>query len=47
MRDAWFGWDDAKAASNWHKHDVSFHVACEAFDDPRSTEEIEPDPDEE
>ncbi len=29
-----FEWDDAKAASNWHKHGVSFEEAIGVFADP-------------
>lgn len=47
MRGDRFEWDDAKAALNVAKHDVSFEVACEAFDDPDWIEEPEPDPHEE
>jgi uncharacterized protein len=34
MRNDRFEWDDAKAASNLFKHDVSFDDAAKAFDDP-------------
>jgi len=30
-----FEWDDAKAASNIRKHDVSFELASSVFHDPR------------
>ena len=29
-----FEWDSQKAAVNFHKHTISFEVACEAFFDP-------------
>jgi hypothetical protein len=31
---AQFEWDDAKAASNFAKHGISFATATAAFDDP-------------
>ena len=34
MRDDEFEWDDAKAAANLARHDVSFETARRAFDDP-------------
>ena len=46
MNDMDFEWDDAKAARNAVKHGVSFEIAREAFDDPNSIEEADPDPDE-
>lgn len=46
MRDDRFEWDDAKAASNLRKHDVSFEQAREAFDDPKLIEEVDDDLDE-
>ena len=33
MNDDAFEWDDAKAASNWVKHDISFEMAREVFKD--------------
>jgi hypothetical protein len=33
MQDDDFEWDDAKAASNWRDHAVSFEMAREAFRD--------------
>lgn len=38
-----FEWDDAKAATNERKHDVSFGEAATAFADPLAA--IFPDPD--
>jgi uncharacterized DUF497 family protein len=29
-----FEWDSEKAATNLHKHNVTFELACEAFFDP-------------
>ena len=46
MMDANFEWDDAKATRNATKHGVSFDDAREAFKDPNSIEEADPDPDE-
>ena len=46
MSDMDFEWDDAKAARNAAKHGVSFEIAREAFDDPNSIEEADPEPDE-
>ena len=46
MNDIDFEWDDAKAARNAAKHGVSFEIAREAFNDPNSIEEADPDPDE-
>ncbi len=47
MIDDRFEWDDAKAATNFHKHRVTFQQAREAFDDPNGFEEFDDDPDEE
>jgi len=38
MRDEQFEWDDAKAASNFKKHAVTFDTAREAFDEPHWVE---------
>lgn len=45
MRDDEFEWDDAKAASNFRKHDVSLETAREAFDDSGWVEVDDFDPD--
>ncbi len=29
-----FEWDNQKATANFHKHSVTFELACEAFFDP-------------
>jgi uncharacterized protein len=34
LQDISFEWDEAKAASNFSKHKVSFETACEVFFDP-------------
>ena len=34
MQDELFAWDDAKAASNWRDHGVTFEMAREVFKDP-------------
>ena len=34
LHDITFEWDSYKAATNVHKHDVYFEVACEVFFDP-------------
>ncbi len=34
MDDGVFQWDDAKAATNFAKHGISFEMAREAFKDP-------------
>lgn len=47
MRDDEFEWDDAKAASNFAKHNVSFGTARLAFADPNWVDGDDPDPDEE
>jgi uncharacterized protein len=47
MRDDRFEWDDGKAATNWKKHRVSFHLAREVFDDPNALEELDDDSNEE
>jgi len=47
MRNDRFEWDDAKAASNWRKHRVSFEAACEALDDLNGIDDLDDDPDEE
>ena len=46
MRDDEFEWDDAKAASNYRKHNVTFEQARTAFDDPDCVDRDDPDPDE-
>ena len=46
MRDDKFEWDDDKAESNFRKHDVAFETAREAYYDPGSIDEDDPDPDE-
>ena len=47
MRDDEFEWDDDKAAKNVRKHDLTFWLARDAFDDPNAVDLDEPDPDEE
>ena len=47
MQDDEFEWDDAKAASNFVKHRVSFETARQAFVDPHFIENEDPDPREE
>jgi uncharacterized protein len=37
-----FEWDENKAAGNLRKHGVAFETAKEVFDDPLSTETIDP-----
>ena len=44
MRDDEFEWDDAKAASNYRKHNVTFEQARTAFDDPDCVDRDDPDP---
>ena len=34
FQDIIFEWDSLKAASNRHKHSISFETACEVFFDP-------------
>lgn len=41
MQDELFEWDDAKAASNWRDHGVTFEMACEVFKDPLALEWID------
>jgi uncharacterized DUF497 family protein len=41
MRDELFEWDDAKAASNWRDHGVTFDMAREVFRDPFALEWID------
>jgi uncharacterized DUF497 family protein len=43
VRGARFEWHGAKAASNQHKHGVSFTAAAAAFDDPDSITIEDPD----
>jgi uncharacterized DUF497 family protein len=38
MDDGDFQWDDAKAASNYAKHQVTFAAACDIFKDPFALE---------
>lgn len=38
MRDDVFEWDDAKAASNWSNHRVTFDMARDAFRDAFAVE---------
>jgi uncharacterized DUF497 family protein len=38
MQDGEFEWDDAKAASNWLDHGITFETACAAFDDALSVD---------
>jgi len=38
-----FEWDPAKAASNLHKHDVSFEEAATVFEDWLSMTALDPD----
>ena len=42
MQDDAFEWDDAKAASNFSKHKVSFELACDAFADAFAIEREDP-----
>lgn len=46
MRDDRFEWDDAKAASNWRDHGITFDMASQVFDDGHAEELPDPDPDE-
>ena len=46
MRDDEFEWEDAKAATNFRKHKVTFEQARAAYDDPDHVEVDDPDPDE-
>jgi uncharacterized DUF497 family protein len=41
MWDDDFEWDDAKAASNWLDHGISFETAREAFRDPFAVERVD------
>ncbi len=41
MQDEFFEWDDAKAASNWRHHGVTFEMARDAFKDPFALEWID------
>jgi uncharacterized DUF497 family protein len=41
MQDDDFEWDDAKAASNWRDHGVTFEMARGAFRDPFALEWID------
>jgi uncharacterized DUF497 family protein len=41
MQDELFEWDDAKAASNWHLHTVTFEMARDAFGDAFAIEWID------
>ena len=43
MRDDRFEWDDRKARANERTHDVTFEVARLAFDDLRSTADLDED----
>lgn len=36
-----FEWDEAKAASNWEKHVVSFEEGASVFDDPLRLDELD------
>jgi hypothetical protein len=38
-----FEWDLKKAATNWHKHGVSFEEAAAVFGDPLSIAALDPD----
>ena len=38
-----FEWDDAKAESNWKKHEVDFHEAATIFGDPLAITFVDPD----
>lgn len=40
MQDELFEWGDAKAASNWRDHGVTFEMASEVFKDPFALEWI-------
>ncbi|MEQ1709581.1 MAG: BrnT family toxin [Terricaulis sp.] len=40
MESEQFEWDDAKAASNEHKHGVDFWAAIKAFQDPFSLDDL-------
>jgi uncharacterized protein len=41
MHDEHFEWDDAKAASNWRNHGVTFEMAREVFKDPFALEWVD------
>jgi uncharacterized DUF497 family protein len=41
MQDELFEWDDAKAASNWRNHGVTFEMARGVFKDPFALEWID------
>jgi uncharacterized protein len=41
MEDAEFEWDDAKAASNWRDHGITFETAREAFKDAFAVERVD------
>ena len=46
MQDERFEWDDAKAASNWRNHAVTFKTAAEVFKDPFAVEWVDDSQDE-
>ena len=46
MNDGEFEWDDAKAASNYERHKITFDQACEVFADPFIIEWIDESQDE-
>ncbi len=46
VRDEDFEWNDAKAASNFRKHQVTFEQARPGFDDPKWVDFDDPHPDE-
>jgi uncharacterized DUF497 family protein len=46
MKDEFFEWDDAKAASNWRGHGVSFEMARDMFKDIFAVEWVDSGQDE-
>ena len=41
MQNERFEWNDAKAASNWRNHAVTFEMAAEVFKDPFAVEWVD------
>ena len=41
MQDEFFAWDDAKAASNWRNHGVTFTMARDVFRDVFAVEWVD------
>ena len=41
MQDAYFEWDDSKAATNWRSHGVAFPDAVKVFRDPFGVEQLD------